>query len=114
MQVRDVMTRDTQLAHPEMSIRDAALKMRDIGTGFLPVGIDDRLVGTVTDRDIVMRSTSEGQNPNVSRVAEAMSPGLVYCYDDQDVGDAASLMAENTTSSRAESRKTARGRRVHR
>src|SRR5882762_9237303 len=94
MRIRDVMTPNVELAHPEMTIREAASKMRELNTGFLPVALGDRLVGTLTDRDIAVRSTAEGQNPNVARVAEAMSNGLVYCYEDQNVEDAIALMGE--------------------
>lgn len=94
MQVRDVMTRDVQLVSPETSIREAAMRMRECHTGFLPVSAADRLVGTITDRDIVVRSTAEGQNPNTACVAEAMSAGAVYCFEDQDVRDVARLMGQ--------------------
>jgi len=94
MQVRDVMTRDVHLVGPETSIREAAMRMRECHAGFLPVSAADRLVGTITDRDIVVRSTAEGQNPNTARVAEAMSAGVVYCFEDQDVRDVARLMGE--------------------
>ncbi len=94
MRIKDVMTSKVELAHPEMTLREAANKMREWNTGFLPVALGDRLVGTLTDRDIAIRSTAEGQNPNTARVAEAMSNGIVYCYEDQDVADAATLMGE--------------------
>lgn len=69
--------------------------MRDVDTGFLPVGQDDRLVGTLTDRDITIRAVAEGHDPKVVRVREAMSENLVYCMEDQDSSEAAELMAEN-------------------
>jgi CBS domain-containing protein len=94
MQIRDVMTRDVELVHPETPIREAAKRMREIHSGFLPVSIGDRLVGTITDRDIAMRSTAEGQDPNAARVAEAMSSGIVYCFEDQGIREAAALMSE--------------------
>jgi CBS domain-containing protein len=94
MQIKDVMTPNVELAHPDMTIREAAAKMRELDTGFLPVALGDRLVGTLTDRDIAMRSTAEGQNPNAARVAEAMSNGLIYCYEDQNIEDAIALMGE--------------------
>lgn len=94
MQVRDVMTREVHLVSPETSIREAAMRMRECHTGFLPVSAADRLVGTITDRDIVVRSTAEGQNPNSACVAEAMSAGVVYCFEDQNVRDVARLMGQ--------------------
>lgn len=94
MQVKDIMTKDVETVTPDTLIRDAAVLMRDVNTGFLPVGDDDQLVGTLTDRDIVIRSTAEGQDPKVARVREAMSEDLIYCFEDDDVTEAAALMGE--------------------
>jgi CBS domain-containing protein len=94
MKIRDIMTTDVELVHPDTLLRDAAQKMRDADTGFLPVGEDDRLVGTLTDRDITIRAVAEGQDPNSAKVRDAMSENLVYCFDDQDSSEAAELMAE--------------------
>jgi CBS domain-containing protein len=70
--------------------------MRDMNVGPLPVcGQDDRLSGIITDRDIVIRAVAEGKDPHSTRVREIMTPHVVYCFDDQDVQDAASLMEEN-------------------
>ncbi|UEM22737.1 CBS domain-containing protein [Skermanella mucosa] len=95
MKIRDIMTTEVELVHPDTLLRDAAQKMRDVDTGFLPVGEDDRLVGTLTDRDITVRAVAEGHDPKVTRVREAMSDKLVYCMEDQDSSEAAELMAEN-------------------
>jgi CBS domain-containing protein len=95
MKIRDIMTTDVELVHPDTLLRDAAQKMRDADTGFLPVGEDDRLVGALTDRDITIRAVAEGHDPKVVRVREAMGQGVVYCFEDQDSSEAAELMANN-------------------
>jgi CBS domain-containing protein len=56
MKVSDIMTRDVHLLSPEQTIREAASIMADIDAGALPVGDDDRLIGMITDRDIVVRA----------------------------------------------------------
>ncbi|WP_142847463.1 CBS domain-containing protein [Telmatospirillum sp. J64-1] len=94
MQVKDVMHSQVEVIGPDLSVYDAARMMRDIDTGFLPVGEGDRLIGTLTDRDITMRSTAEGKDPNQSKVREAMSEKLVYCFEDDDLNEAAALMGE--------------------
>ncbi|WP_114394936.1 CBS domain-containing protein [Oleisolibacter albus] len=94
MQIRDIMTKDVELVSPTTSLQEAARKMRDADTGFLPVGEDDRLVGTVTDRDITVRCVAEGANPGQATVRDAMSEALVYVFDDQDSVEAAQIMAE--------------------
>lgn len=94
MQIRDVMTPDVMLADPGMKLNEAAVLMRDGDFGLLPVGENDRLVGTITDRDITIRAVAEGRDPNATTVREAMSEGIYYCFDDQTVEDAAELMSE--------------------
>jgi len=93
MQVKDVMTRNVECASPDDSIQTAARKMRDLAVGPLPVCEDDRLIGMVTDRDITLRGTAEGRDPKSSTVRQVMTPELVFCYEDQDVRDAADAMA---------------------
>jgi CBS domain-containing protein len=95
MQVQEVMTREVQLVDPGTTIRDAARTMRDEDIGALPVGENDRLVGMVTDRDIVLRAVAEGQSPDNTSVREVMSKGILYCFEDVDVSEAAQSMAEN-------------------
>ena len=63
MKVSDIMTRDVHLLSPEQTIREAASIMADIDAGALPVGDDDRLVGMITDRDIVVRAIAQGKSP---------------------------------------------------
>ena len=89
--VRDIMSKDVTWVDPDMSLRDAAQKMRDLDIGCLPVGQNDRLVGMVTDRDIACRAVAQGYDGK-AKVADAMSKGITFCFDDQDVSEAAHLM----------------------
>jgi CBS domain-containing protein len=95
MKIREIMTETVELVDPDTKLCDAAQRMRDVSIGFLPVGVDDRLVGTLTDRDITVRAVADGLDPKVARVREAMSRTLIYCFEDQDTSEAATLMAEN-------------------
>jgi CBS domain-containing protein len=95
MKIREIMTETVELVDPDTALCDAAQRMRDVSIGFLPVGVDDRLVGTLTDRDITVRAVADGLDPKVARVREAMSRTLIYCFEDQDTSEAATLMAEN-------------------
>jgi CBS domain-containing protein len=94
MKIRDVMTRDVELVNPDTSLQEAARKMRETDTGFLPVGEHDRLVGTLTDRDITIRAVAEGQDPKSAKVRDAMSDELVYVFEDAEAVEAADLMAQ--------------------
>lgn len=94
MQIKDVMSRDVQVIPPDLSVNEAARKMRDLDTGFLPVGENDRLVGMITDRDIAVRAVAEGKDPKTCRVRDAMTDEVVYCFEDQDTKDAAQVMSD--------------------
>jgi CBS domain-containing protein len=94
MQIREIMTRAVKLTHPEDTIRDAARRMRDEDIGSLPVADGDRLVGYLTDRDIVVRALAGDAGPD-SPVREAMSDRVLYCFEDDTVESVAKNMANN-------------------
>jgi CBS domain-containing protein len=95
MQVKDVMTRGAECARPDDTLQEAARRMKDLDVGPLPVcGDNDRLVGMLTDRDIVVRAVAEGLDPRTAKVREAMTEGVTYCFEDDEVAEAARLMKE--------------------
>lgn len=96
MLVTNVMTRGAECVHPTDSLQEVAQKMRNMDVGPLPVcGDNDRLVGMITDRDITVRAVADGCDPRSTTVKDVMTPEVVYCFDDQDVQEAARLMKEN-------------------
>ncbi len=94
MKVRNITTRDPQCIGPDASICDAARKMRTLDVGLLPVCDDDRLAGTITDRDIAIRGVADGLDPHTTTVRQVMSPGVICCSEDDDVEVAARLMED--------------------
>jgi CBS domain-containing protein len=96
MLVKDVMTSPVECAFPDTTLREAAQKMKKLDVGTLPIcGQDDRLAGIITDRDITIRAVADGLDPSTAKVGENMSPGIIYCFEDQDVSDAAHMMEQN-------------------
>jgi CBS domain-containing protein len=96
MQVKDAMTRGVECTRPSDNIARAAERMRELNVGSLPVcGEADRLVGMLTDRDITVRATASGRDPNGTAVSEVMTPKIVFCFEDQDALEAAHLMEKN-------------------
>ncbi|WP_119300793.1 CBS domain-containing protein [Dongia deserti] len=93
MKISDCMSSDVRIASPAWSIRDAARAMREIDSGFLPVGENDRLVGAVTDRDIVIRAVAEDKGLE-TKVRDVMSDEIIYCYDDEDLDAVATRMSD--------------------
>jgi CBS domain-containing protein len=93
-QLKDVMTQDVKLLSPESTIKDAARQMRDGNFGLMPVGEDDRLVGTVSDRDIVIRAVAEGMDSSV-KVRDELSERVVWAYENDSVEKACQIMSDN-------------------
>ena len=94
MKIRDVTTRDVEVISPDASVLDAAKRMAQRDTGVLPVCDGERLVGMLTDRDIVVRVVATEKNPAASKVREAMTAEVEYCFDDEDTEEVALRMAE--------------------
>src|SRR5262245_9361322 len=92
MRVEQVMTSGCECIEPERSVSEAARRMRALDVGSLPVCDDDRLVGMITDRDIVLRIVADGKDATERPVRDAMSTGVSYCYTDDAVSDAAGVM----------------------
>ena len=95
MKIKEIMTSDPELIDPNASIREAAKRMKSEDIGALPVGENDRLIGMVTDRDIAIRGVAEDRTPEATTVRDVMSEKVFYCFEDDDVEDAAQCMAEN-------------------
>jgi CBS domain-containing protein len=71
MKVGEIMTRGVEIASPDDTLQQAAIRMAELDVGVLPVGENDRLVGMLTDRDIAIRAVAQGRGPD-TKVCEAM------------------------------------------
>ena len=94
MKVKEVMHTGVTWVAPDMKLSDVAIKMRDEDIGAVPVGENDRLIGMITDRDITCRSVASGVSPKSVTVRDAMSKGIVYCQEDEDIEDAVRIMEQ--------------------
>ncbi|MCU7496143.1 MAG: CBS domain-containing protein [Ignavibacteria bacterium] len=95
MTIKDVMTPHVEIIKPEISVTEAAQKMKSLDCGILPVYENDKLIGMITDRDIAIRSTAEGHDPKADKVRDIMTKKVVYCYDDEPVEKMAETMEKN-------------------
>jgi CBS domain-containing protein len=91
--IRDLMTTNPQTVEPSTPIVEVARVMRDADVGPVPVVEGDRLVGLVTDRDIVVRVVADGNDPSSTTVGEIMSTDLFTVDPDQPLDEALRLMA---------------------
>ncbi len=94
-QVKDVMTPQAEVASPDETVEDVASIMKTLDIGVLPVCDEEGLVGILTDRDLVVRVLAAKRDPKAVRVGEVMTPNIVYCFEDEDITRAASLLAEH-------------------
>lgn len=93
MRCREIMTSSVQTATRDMTLQDAAAFMRDGDMGAIPVVENGKLVGIVTDRDIVVRSVADGK-PASSSVGEAMTSEIFSVKSDDFVFEAIRLMGD--------------------
>jgi CBS domain-containing protein len=94
MKVRQVMTADVYTVRPDASIFDIAELMRDEDIGAVPVVEDEKLIGMVTDRDIVVRALADSRDVSQANARSVMSGNLLYCFDDQSVEEVLDNMGE--------------------
>lgn len=90
---REIMTSNVRTATRDTSLRDVAAMMRDGDMGAIPVVDDGKLVGIVTDRDIVVRSIADGKDAS-SLVGEAMTTEIFSVSPDDFVFEAIRLMGD--------------------
>ncbi len=94
MKVKEIMTPSVEIVHPETTLKDVASRMETLNVGAMPVGEKDRLVGFITDRDIVVRAINSGKDPNSTQARNAMTEGVTYCFENKDVEEAANMMKD--------------------
>jgi CBS domain-containing protein len=95
MKVKDVMHRGVTWVEPTTPIREIARRMRDDDIGSVPIGENDRLVGIVTDRDIICRGVANGADSNALTARDVMSKPIIYCRADDDLELAIRIMEKN-------------------
>ena len=93
MNVSQCMSRDVKICSPTDTVRDAARVMKEVDAGVLPVAENDRLVGMITDRDIVLRAVAEGKGCDTP-VREAMTKEVHYVFEDDKLAHAQAKMSD--------------------
>jgi CBS domain-containing protein len=92
MKVHEVMTAHARCVSPDNTLVEAAGLMKTLDVGSLPICENDRLVGMLTDRDIVVRCVASACDPETTAAREAMSPGILYVFADQSLEEASDVM----------------------
>jgi CBS domain-containing protein len=92
-QIRDVMTANPDCVSERDSLRDVARIMKDKDTGVVPVVDGRKIIGLITDRDIVVRGLAEGKNLENASVSELMTKHVRSVREDSSINDALELMS---------------------
>ncbi len=93
MKVRDVMHKGVEWIAPGTPLTEVARLMKKHDVGSLPVGENDRLIGMITDRDIVCRAVAEGADLSKSFARDVMTKGIHCCSDSEEIDDAVKKMS---------------------
>lgn len=94
MKVKDAMHKGAEWVQPNTPVSDLARRMREHDIGALPVGENDKLIGMVTDRDIVCRGLTNGKDVAKLTARDLMTKTIVWCRDDEDLDDAIRIMED--------------------
>ncbi len=94
MKVREAMHKGAEWVSPDTSLVEVARRMKKFDVGSLPVGENDKLVGMITDRDIVCRVVADGADMTRLTAADAMTKGISYAKDSDDLEKALKKMSE--------------------
>ena len=95
VKVAEVMSREVETVSPASTVQEAAERMKSANIGSVPVCLDSRLVGTITDRDITIRVTAEGRDPQLTLVRDVMTAQVVTVHPLQDLLEAEQLMHDH-------------------
>ncbi|AFQ44605.1 CBS domain-containing protein [Desulfosporosinus meridiei] len=95
MKVRDVMTRQIETVAPSSSVEEIARLMKRNDVGSIPVCEGQKVLGIITDRDIVLKVIADGKNVSSVSAKDIMTSQVITVTSDQDVHEAARIMADN-------------------
>lgn len=95
MTLRDIMTEEVVYLLPEHNAHDAARKMKQLNVGIIPICDNDkRLLGVVTDRDIVLRVVAEGRDPETTELQQCATMDPIAGQPEWDLQAAVAMMSE--------------------
>jgi CBS domain-containing protein len=95
MRVSELMLRDVTLVPPEDTVQNAARAIADIDSRVILVGAEDRVVGVLTIRDILIRLVAAGLDPTATPVSQVMSSSLFTCTEEDTAESVAERMSEH-------------------
>ena len=95
MKIREIMSSHVQSISSSAMVSEAAERMKRFDVGSLPILEDNKIVGMLTDRDIVVRAVAAGLDPKMTVVKDVFSPEIMYCSEEDDIEAAAKIMEDS-------------------
>ncbi len=95
MRTAEAMAKEVRITHPNENLDDIAKKMKQYDVGVMPVVEEDKVVGVLTDRDIIIRAIAEGKKPQDVKARDAMSTNVITINENEEIKKAGQLMKEN-------------------
>lgn len=86
------MSKDVRCLAPDATLREIALEMKELDVGSIPICEQDRLVGMVTDRDIVIKTFADQLDPRTAVASDVMTSPIVFGFEDMPVDEGARIM----------------------
>lgn len=94
MKVKDAMHKGVYFAKTSTLVSELAKKMRELDIGAIPIMDKNKLIGIVTDRDIVVRAMANGRDPSNQTAQDVMSKGIITCRENEEIDEAIKLMEQ--------------------
>ena len=95
MKVREIMSSHVKQISSSAMASEAADKMKTFDVGALPILEDNKIVGMLTDRDIVVRAIATGMDPKMTVIKDILTPEVLCCFEEDDISTAARIMEDN-------------------
>ena len=94
MKIKQIETTDPEVVSPDALICEAARLMEEHDIGMLPVCDGERIIGAITDRDLVIRAMAKGYDPLNTKVRDVMTSNVCCCSEDDDLEEVAHVMEQ--------------------
>jgi CBS domain-containing protein len=94
VRISDVMTPDIEMVTPDDTLKTAVQLMADLDVDALPVSEDNHLIGVITGRDVAAQVVAKNQSGDEITVREAMSPDVLYCFENEPINAVARKMSD--------------------
>jgi CBS domain-containing protein len=95
MLIKEIMTMGIETIGSDVSVCDAAKKMRTLGVGSLPVTQGNQIVGIISKKDIVNRCVADECDPQIMQISEIMTSEVATCWEDETIEEAAAILQQN-------------------